>query len=234
MDSNFQLNTDTPIDKVVTYYDGSVSLPSGFDIRTTTISHNLGFRPLPYGRWSLDPGFSTSNEIDNGTGDLQVPSMIVTTSLDSLNNTFEFTTQKQSGSPSTTVYFRLYGLDNFTVIDKNVASTSGFSEAPSLILDTDLKYGQIVFQWSGTMNSGGVVNTGIDLSNAMVLVYFERDIDPSLRPGVRAIQYAPIATVYNSFAGGMGATMAYIYDTTGVFVETSSFFNETAIIVVYL
>lgn len=58
---NFLLNTDYPIDQIIGYGSGSVTIPS-FGFNDPIITHGYSFAPLYYIRWSYTSTFDVSYE----------------------------------------------------------------------------------------------------------------------------------------------------------------------------
>lgn len=137
MDSrDFLLTTDFPLDKVVYMDSGSVAVPTG-SIATTEVSHNLPFRPMVIGTWSLDANFSTS--IDEGIpqyADLNAPYLAMSSTPEFLR----LTPYNVTGS-TLTFYWRAYG---FMPPNVNEVATFTSAEADDFVMNTDYSYSKLL------------------------------------------------------------------------------------------
>lgn len=149
MDSrDFLLTTDFPLDKVIYMASGSNTVPaSGFP--TIEISHNLPFRPLITGSWSLDANFSTSK--DPGFpqyGDFNQPYLEVSSTPTLLRVSPYNTT-----SGSVTFYWRVYGF-----MPPNVNEVAPFtaSQSDDFVMNTDYNYTKLFSAGIANLTSGNV------------------------------------------------------------------------------
>lgn len=133
---NFLLNSDYPLDKIVYMTSGSAS--TTFYSVDVTITHGLGFIPLPYIQWSFTSDFAVCYESLERTSDLYPPSFPYYTHIraNSTNIVFEFTKSDITG-PQLTFYYRLICFSPHDV----VADVSNIANlADNFILNTDYNY----------------------------------------------------------------------------------------------
>lgn len=130
---NFLLNTDYPLDKVVYMTSGSFIVAGSS--ATTQFNHNLSFRPLIIGTWSLNSDFSTSKE--GGLFAFDGTDPTANYNIFAANDTqITISTTNQSGG-SITVYYRIYG---FMPTDANVDADFTSIQADNFQLNTDFNY----------------------------------------------------------------------------------------------
>lgn len=139
--SDFLLNTDYPLDKVIWMDSGSVTIPA-YDTYGLYINHGLPFTPLAKGRWTTDSTWGVSYEMNGGPIDTSPTAPHAYTYATSISST---STQvifgaKSYKSTSTTIYYRLWALMPSTVNDE-VAHTS--STLNNFIINTDVNYSKL-------------------------------------------------------------------------------------------
>ena len=136
--SDFLLNTDYPIDKVI-YRSTIFSMSlAAYDYQAASFAHGNGGVFLPLAQWSFSSTFA-SGVYDIGTSptSLGVTLYNGTVSVDATNIYYTF----QNNTPSSvTIYFRVIGLA-ISGSDRNVAATSQYQD---LVLNTDNNYLKIV------------------------------------------------------------------------------------------
>lgn len=135
--SDFLLNSDYPLDKVIYQDIRSVAIP-GYDYNDVTFAHGLGFLPLVSAQWSTASDFSVSYNIGGGPNTGATRSYATGIAADGTN--IYLTTSNNTAS-AVTLYFRIYGLmpDN---VNADVPSTA--SSGDTFILNTDYNYSKLV------------------------------------------------------------------------------------------
>lgn len=136
--SDFLLNIDYPIDKVI--YRSSVFSMSlaAYDYQAASFAHGNGGIFLPLSQWSFSPTFA-SGIYDIGTSptSLGVTLYNGTVSVDATNIYYTF--QNQTAS-AVVIYFRVVGL----AIAGSDRIVDGTSQYQDLVLNTDNNYLKIV------------------------------------------------------------------------------------------
>jgi hypothetical protein len=133
---NFLMNTDYPIDKISSYYEGSTTVAS-LDSETPTIPHGLAYTPLYFVRWSTSPDFVVSyDELGVST----INDLILTAQTDSTN--LYLFILNNTGSPVTFYYRVIYFMP--TNVDLDAAETQ--SDLDNFALNTDYNYTKILLE----------------------------------------------------------------------------------------
>lgn len=110
----FEINSDNPLDKTILIIEDSFSI-APTTVASKSVPHNLPFTPLVYGNWSTDPSFSISYEY--GSGPLRSnpsPSFFTLAPTNEANATEVTIGAFSWASSTTTIYFRVYGLEPTT------------------------------------------------------------------------------------------------------------------------
>lgn len=172
------LSTDTPIDQIILFKEGSVSVSPITAIEggwymgdgSVTIPHSLSFAPLPYVEYSLTPDFTDVSTMELVPVDfiLASPSQSIhilcrETAADNSNIYVSF--WNFNSSSTTTVYYRIYGFAPTNAGTTDVPPTAGLGSLNVPVFNTDLNYMKIV--GSGT-SSGGTINFNSPISQAWV------------------------------------------------------------------
>lgn len=128
---DFLLNTDYELDKVVLFkqgeFTGSIEIP-----------HTLGFIPLPFGVWSVDEDFSSTNPIGPTTPQFNptITDYPMGVWFSSYNNRIKLTANGKD-SQTTKCYYRLYA---FEPSDSKNKAPHTSNKANQFILNTDYNY----------------------------------------------------------------------------------------------
>lgn len=149
--TDFMLNSDRPLDKVIYVYKGSLTVPSGGS-RNAEISHGLPFTPLAFGNWSTDSGFSITYEYGSGPIHNNLSQAIFSTQVSATSHQSVILVSAQNFfSSSRTVYYRLYGFQ---------PTGSGSPELPytntgvdDFMINTDNEQAQLINAGSDTFPS---------------------------------------------------------------------------------
>lgn len=140
--SDFLVNTDYPLDKVVYMNSGSFSSASGSST-AIEVPHGLSYRPLLIGTWSLTPDFSVSYEQgSSGFVSLSVPQL----TIQSTPNTIRLVPFNNTGS-TITYYWRVFG---FMPSDVNINTGFTASIADVFTFSSDYNYSKLLTQ--GTLS----------------------------------------------------------------------------------
>jgi len=148
---NFLLNSDYPMDQIVGFMSGSMTVANGV-LDSVDTSHGLSFTPLPVGSWSYQAAFDTSypTVVDyNGNG--ARPSVKVQAN----GSVLRVTVNNNTGS-SKTIYWRVFFLLPSTV-DPDVSSTA-LSSIP-LTFNSDNNYTKLLSE--GYVTSTTTVSHGL-------------------------------------------------------------------------
>lgn len=123
------INSDFPLDKIIIMKSGSFTIPS-FGSHDASISHDLPFRPLPMGTWSLTSNFDTSYDIG------ALFNNFIQSGVESNNADIIIRTNNLTGS-AVTFYYRVFGFEPTT---SNLSAPFTASLADSFIINTDYNY----------------------------------------------------------------------------------------------
>lgn len=142
------VSSDFPLDKVVYMDSGPVAVPTG-SIATIEVPHNLPFRPMVIGTWSLDANFSTS--IDEGIPPYVDPNAPYL-AMSSTPGFLRLTPRNVTGS-TLTFYWRAYGF-----MPPNVNEVAAFTsaEADDFVMNTDYNYSKLLDTGIVNLSSGSV------------------------------------------------------------------------------
>ena len=127
--NDFLLNTDYEMDKIIFFESGEFT-------SSVTITHGLDFIPLPFGVWSTDENFSSTNPLgwrDSSTE----PGYTPTLSVECYANGTSIKLEAAGNTNNTKLYYRVYGFEP-TDSRKNAPRTS--AKAKQMILNTDYNY----------------------------------------------------------------------------------------------
>lgn len=196
--SDFLLNTDYPIDKVI--YRSSIFSMSlaAYDYQPASFAHGNGGIFLPLAQWSFSPTFA-SGVYDIGTSPVSSGVTLYNgdVTVDATNINYAF----QNNTPSpVVVYFRVVGL----AIPGSDRSVPGTSEYQDLVLNTDNNYLKIVSEGQG------------DINNTQSLTI------------THGLGYLPKTLVWSSFDGGTtifrvdGMGRDFLYGDSGNLVTVSA------------
>lgn len=130
---NFLLNTDYEMDKIVLFKEGNFT-------QTLEIPHGLGFIPLPFGVWSTDSDFSSTNTISGLDAGLE-PSYTPELSVSLTANRDKLVLKSAGNTNNTPIYYRIYALEP-SGSQADVPATSG--EATKFVLNTDYNYTKLL------------------------------------------------------------------------------------------
>ena len=143
--TDFLLNTDYEMDKIVYFKEGEFTGEDIFD-------HNLNFTPLLFGVWSTDNDFSNSNTIGSTSVSYEPgatnPLGVYAISYD-YNKHIKIRTVGD-GRTTTKIYYRLYA---FEPPNSKSSSPHTSSAAKQFILNTDYNYRKL--KASGTFTQIG-------------------------------------------------------------------------------
>lgn len=133
---NFILNSDFPMDQIVGFLSGSMTVANGA-LDTVDVPHGLTFSPLPLPSWSYQADFSESflPRVDyNGTG--VRPSV----TMQANDSVLRVTVDNQTGS-SKTIYWRCFFLLP-SGVDPAVAATA--IQSLPLTFNSDYNYTKLL------------------------------------------------------------------------------------------
>lgn len=181
--SDFLVNTDYPLDKVVIQDSTSTTIPA-YDFRNITVPHGLSFKPLPNAQWSLTPDFSVSYNISGGPISFIAAGRDYPTGISSSSTDVIITADNRTPNP-VTLYFRYYGL-----MPSNIDGDAGFTEfsGDSFVLNTDYNYTKLVDASTVNVPTGNGTITiphGLDY-RPQVAAWAESSIDGLVSPIVVA------------------------------------------------
>lgn len=147
--TDFLLNTDYEMDKIIYFYEGSFNITN--NRQTETIVHDLGFAPLCFGLWSTTKDFSQPHRMSGqGHGIYNLDTQSYTSTFATLlssdyteapGSTYDYAISIDFTQMSGTIYVRIYGFEP-TYVFKHIASTSG--HANTFILNTDYNYRKLL------------------------------------------------------------------------------------------
>lgn len=149
-----------PLDKVIYMTSGSATT-SSYSV-TVTITHGLGFIPLPYIQWSLNSNFAVCYESLERTSDLYPPSFPYYSHLYATSTTVKFDFSKVDFTGSqVTIYYRLICFAPYG----NTSDVTKISNlADNFVLNTDYNYTKLY-------TSGAITTTSEPQSVAHSLGY---------------------------------------------------------------
>lgn len=126
---NFLLNTDYEMDKIVLFKEGNFT-------QSLEIPHGLSYIPLPFGVWSTDSNFSSTNTIsglDSSGEHGYVPQL----SVSLVANSTKLVLESAGNTNNAPIYYRIYALEpNGSHADAPATS----SNANKFVLNTDYNY----------------------------------------------------------------------------------------------
>ena len=132
--SNFLLNSDFPVDKIVIIKTGTMSINN----TDTTIAHGLAFTPLVGGCWSYTSDFAVSYPFGTGefpSGNPTYPfAHMISANVDATNITLH---GLDVPGTAPTAYYRLYGLETS---DSTATISPVVGLGDSFVLNTDYNY----------------------------------------------------------------------------------------------
>lgn len=140
---DFLLNTDYEMDKIVLFKEGSFT-------QTKDIPHDLGFIPLPFGVWSTDSDFNSTNTISgiDASGDDPGYTPLLSVSLTAKSD--KLVLKSGGNTNNATIYYRIYAFEPSSSAQA-VPATS--SNANTFILNTDYNYAKLLAK--GEFTSSG-------------------------------------------------------------------------------
>lgn len=170
--SDFLLNTDFPLNKVVYLNSGSFPVADGASVEIN-VPHGLTYRPLLIGTWSLTSDFSISYEQGtSGFTDLSIPQL----TIQSTPTTIRFIPLNFTGS-TVTFYWRVFG---FMPSDVSTDSNYTASVADTFTLSSDYNYTKLwqegFLVWS---NSNQVINHNFGY-RPQIEVWYEEPLDGTI------------------------------------------------------
>lgn len=148
MDSlDFLISTDHPIDKVIGYHTGSVTV-SAFNFNDFTLTHGFGFAPLYSLRWSYSPAFDESfEETTRFEWRFRV-------SCATKNNVTEVRTSNNT-STSRTIYYRII---YFAPFDLEAPYSYTQLQLDDFNINTDYNYPKILLEGYLPSSGGSVAH----------------------------------------------------------------------------
>lgn len=130
---DFVLNTDYEMDKIVLFKQGSFT-------QSLQIPHGLSYTPLPFGVWSLDSDFNSTNTISGIDSNPEIPyTPMLSVSL--IANSTNLVLNSASNTNNAPIYYRIYAFEPSTST-KDAPSTS--TNANKFILNSDYNYAKLL------------------------------------------------------------------------------------------
>lgn len=200
------LTTDTPIDQIILFKEGSISVPPISDMggewmdgrATATIPNPLPFRPLPYVEYSLTPDFDNTSVMELVPVNFIMPGPaqvvgILCVDVGAYLDRLEVMFINFNSTTPVTVYYRLYGFAPTDIGSPEVPSTAGLGSLNTPVFNTDLNYMKIVGRG---ISAGGTVSFSTPISQAWVWEQSEDFIYPAsyetvVRPMFGGYLYSP-------------------------------------------
>ena len=203
--TNFLINSDYPMDKVVYLLSGSVTMDGSTFFQ---IPHGLPFTPLIDLTWSYQADFSVSYTNNAGPAPASAPGYIfdlqVAVESDATNLYFS----AHGPASAKTVYYRVFG---FQPDDSNVSLPSTVSAADTFILNSGSNYAKLLIA-GHTAYSSGAVN---------VVVPHNLGYLPQVQVWQSSIRTAPIAVTGDDMSGSWQVEVT----STSVIISISAFNN---------
>jgi len=186
----FNLTTDFPLDKVVYISSGSFTM-GGATSGLYSFPHNLLFKPLCSGSWSLTPDFSVQYEFGSGTFPSENIFISPFNQVLSLSDNFfgnaggadvtnvSIAWQNSSAS-SVTVYYRVFG---FGPPDEDYIASPTADAGDEFVLNTDYNYTKLYINSAQSISAGNTYSIPYNGGNTpQVAVWFNRTSDGKIIP----------------------------------------------------
>lgn len=105
---HFLVTSDHPTPAIVWKYEGSIANIPGIDMKSTTVTHNLGFTPLIMGLWSDNSGFNPAYDISNAYGNPDYSNGFLQLNECGTDTTTVHISGYNSSTSTKTLYFKLF------------------------------------------------------------------------------------------------------------------------------
>lgn len=165
--SNFLVNSDYPLDKIVYMDSGSIVVGASSNVNVS-IPHNLSFAPLPVFSWSLNSDFSTS----------RISGIFPYADTTYTEKTFIYTDPTNlnilainNSTSSKTFYWRAYG---FMPSNINVDTPATASLADRFTLNTTYNYSKLYMSGVTAQTTTSItINHGLGYKPRQILLWTE-------------------------------------------------------------
>lgn len=148
--SDLLIDSDHPVDKVVGYNTGSVTIPA-FDFNDVPVRHGLNFIPLPFMKWSFTSTFDSSYQ---ETGNNSAYGVFISCTTNNTNTIIR--TSNNTASPITIYYRVLY----FAPYDIVAVAPETQNTLDAFNINTEWNYPKIFLE-NYIANTGGSVFHGL-------------------------------------------------------------------------